>query len=352
MGATAVALLARRSRTARVRARRRRRDRRDGHAAGAGRARAGARALAGRADRDERRLRLDRERRDARRAGGGRRPARRVEPGRRCSPSWPGSSLLGAVVVAPSRAAAAAGGSERARGVGRRRRCARRACSWRLLGAQYVLIGALDVLFVVLAIGVLDLGGSGAGYLNAAFGAGGTARRSRRRSRSSAGGASRRRSPSAAPCSRWRSSLIGDLADDGRNVRAARRRGRRPGRCSTSPGGRCCSARLPADVLRASFGVLEGLSMAGLAIGSLLVPALVALGGAKRACIVLGSLLPLVALLAGARGCSRSTARRPCPSSRSRCCARCRSSRRSARRRSRSSRAASCRVEVAAGRRS
>ena len=42
-----------------------------------------------------------------------------------------------------------------------------------VLASQYVLIGALDVLFVVLAIGVLDLGGSGAGYLNAAFGAGG-----------------------------------------------------------------------------------------------------------------------------------------------------------------------------------
>jgi hypothetical protein len=44
-----------------------------------------------------------------------------------------------------------------------------------LLGGQFVAIGALDVLYVVLAISVLDLGGSGAGYLNAAFGAGGVA---------------------------------------------------------------------------------------------------------------------------------------------------------------------------------
>src|SRR5689334_10871257 len=44
-----------------------------------------------------------------------------------------------------------------------------------LLGAQFVAIGALDVLYVVLALSVLDLGGSGAGYLNAAFGAGGVA---------------------------------------------------------------------------------------------------------------------------------------------------------------------------------
>ena len=42
-----------------------------------------------------------------------------------------------------------------------------------VLGAQYLVIGALDVLFVVLAVSVLGLGGSGAGYLNAAFGAGG-----------------------------------------------------------------------------------------------------------------------------------------------------------------------------------
>ena len=44
-----------------------------------------------------------------------------------------------------------------------------------LLGGQFVAIGALDVLYVVLAISVLDLGGAGAGYLNAAFGAGGVA---------------------------------------------------------------------------------------------------------------------------------------------------------------------------------
>src|SRR4029078_11527577 len=41
----------------------------------------------------------------------------------------------------------------------------------------FVELGALGVLYVVLAISVLDLGGSGAGYLNAAFGAGGVAGR-------------------------------------------------------------------------------------------------------------------------------------------------------------------------------
>ena len=42
-----------------------------------------------------------------------------------------------------------------------------------VVGSQYVLVGALDVLYVVLAITTLGIGESGAGYLNAAFGAGG-----------------------------------------------------------------------------------------------------------------------------------------------------------------------------------
>jgi len=42
-----------------------------------------------------------------------------------------------------------------------------------VVGSQYILVGALDVLYVVLAISVLGMGESGAGYLNSAFGAGG-----------------------------------------------------------------------------------------------------------------------------------------------------------------------------------
>ena len=42
-----------------------------------------------------------------------------------------------------------------------------------VVGSQYILVGALDVLYVVLAITTLGLGESGAGYLNAAFGLGG-----------------------------------------------------------------------------------------------------------------------------------------------------------------------------------
>lgn len=42
-----------------------------------------------------------------------------------------------------------------------------------LQASQYILVGALDMLFVVLAISVLDMGESGAGYLQSAVGAGG-----------------------------------------------------------------------------------------------------------------------------------------------------------------------------------
>jgi MFS family permease len=42
-----------------------------------------------------------------------------------------------------------------------------------LQASQYILVGALDMLFVVLAISVLGMGESGAGYLQSAVGAGG-----------------------------------------------------------------------------------------------------------------------------------------------------------------------------------
>jgi len=42
-----------------------------------------------------------------------------------------------------------------------------------IVGSQYIAVGALDVLYVVLAVTTLGIGESGAGYLNSAFGAGG-----------------------------------------------------------------------------------------------------------------------------------------------------------------------------------
>jgi hypothetical protein len=57
----------------------------------------------------------------------------------------------------------------------------------------------------------------------------------------------------------------------------------------------------PTEVLARVFGVLEGLSMAGLALGSLLAPIAVALGGADAAFITVAALMPLLALVASKR---------------------------------------------------
>ena len=168
-----------------------------------------------------------------------------------------------------------------------------------LLGGQFIAIGALDVLYVVLAISVLDLGGSGAGYLNAAFGAGGVAGIAvtvaligRRRLMPAlvlgilAWGAA------FALLGAWPTTigalLLLAVAGAGRSL--------------LDVAGRTILQRTaPGDVLSRVFGVLEGLSMAGLALGSLLIPALVSLFGARWAIVGIGALLPLAVLLASRR---------------------------------------------------
>jgi hypothetical protein len=168
-----------------------------------------------------------------------------------------------------------------------------------LLGAQYLLIGALDVLFVVLALGVLDLGGSGAAYLNAAFGAGGTvgiaatvALVGRKRVSPSVALGAAAFSLAFVVIGVWPTTggafLLLVVAGAGRSL--------------LDVAGRTLLQRMvPTDVLGRMFGLLESISMAALAAGSLVVPALVALGGPRTACIVLGSLLPVAALFGGRR---------------------------------------------------
>ena len=163
-----------------------------------------------------------------------------------------------------------------------------------LLGAQYVAIGALDVLYVVLAVSVLDLGGSGAGFLNAAFGAGGVAGIA-----ATAALVGRARLAPALGVSivvwgvafgvlaAWPTVLgtflLLTVAGGARSL--------------FDVAGRTLLQRTAAPhVLARVFGLLEGLSMAGLAAGSLLAPALVGLGGPRTALLGLALLLPALAL--------------------------------------------------------
>ena len=168
-----------------------------------------------------------------------------------------------------------------------------------VLSVQYVVIGALDVLFVVLAVGVLDLGGSGAGYLNAAFGGGGVLGIA-----ATAALVGRRRliPPLLAGAGVWSIAFIvlGARPSTGAAFVLLALAG--AGRSVLDVAGRTLLQRLaPGEVLARVFGVLESLSMAGLAAGSMLAPALVGLVGARGAVACAGAILPLALLACFAR---------------------------------------------------
>lgn len=166
-----------------------------------------------------------------------------------------------------------------------------------LLCADFVALGALDVLYPQLAIGTLHLSESWAGYLNAAFGAGATAAVV-----VTAGLVGRRRLvPSmlrgmalylaafvllAAFPTQETALLLLALAGAGRVILDV-------------PARTLVQRVAPADTLARIFGLLQGLEMAGLAVGSLLVAALVAWGGVQAAILGVGLLLPLAAVAAG-----------------------------------------------------
>ncbi len=166
-----------------------------------------------------------------------------------------------------------------------------------LLGVEFVAIGALDVLYAELAIGQLGLSGGWAGYLNAAFGLGGvlaivvTA---------SLVGRSRLAPPLLGGLAVW---FVAFLLLGLRPTLAAAIAFLALGGVAhmvVDVSGRTLLQRTaPAHQLARVFGLLESLSMIGMAVGSLLVPVLVAVGGAEAALIGVGALLPLAAVVVG-----------------------------------------------------
>lgn len=163
-----------------------------------------------------------------------------------------------------------------------------------LLGLQSVAIGALDVLYVVLAVAVLGLGGEAAGYLNAAFGAGGVigvlatlALVGRKRLARSL----------FAGLALWVIALVGIGVSSSTLAAFALLALAGVGRTVLDVAGQTLLQRLaPPDVLGRVFGLLESVSAVGLALGSLAVPLFVALAGGRGAFVCVAFLLPLAIL--------------------------------------------------------
>jgi MFS family permease len=166
-----------------------------------------------------------------------------------------------------------------------------------LLGAQWVVVGALDILFVVLAVDVLHRDQGWVGYLNMAFGVGGVlaglagmALVGRRRlSRPILGGV-------ILMAAALGLSALSTTPAATVMLVAAVGGGRAVFYLATHT---LLQRAVPAEVVGRVFGVAESLAMAGLAVGSAVVPLLVAVGGTVTALLGTAAILPLVALLGG-----------------------------------------------------
>jgi MFS family permease len=163
------------------------------------------------------------------------------------------------------------------------------------VAGQTVVIGALDVLTVVLAVGVLSMGPSGPGILSAAVGIGGLL--------GAAATVTLVGRDRLAPAFFLGVVVIGvPIAlvafATGPAVAVLLLGVAGIGKSFFDVTSRTLLQRsVDDDVLARVFGVQEGLAMAALAIGSVIAPILVARAGVDTAFMVAGLALPLVALL-------------------------------------------------------
>jgi MFS family permease len=178
-----------------------------------------------------------------------------------------------------------------------------------LLTADAVVVGALDLLIVILAIAVLRRPQAWAGYLNFACGVGAVLAAT-----ASVALVGRRL---GAPI------LVSALAVSGALAALAFRPGLAAtvalltvvgaGHALLEVASRTLLQRsVPAHLLGRVFGVVEGMMMAGYALGAVLVPLLVYLGGSRLALLGVAAVLPLAAA-AGGRGLVTLDAEAPVP---------------------------------------
>jgi predicted MFS family arabinose efflux permease len=165
-----------------------------------------------------------------------------------------------------------------------------------ILAAAMVVFGALDLLFVAVAIELLGLEESWAGYLNAAFGLGGVAGAvvtvaligRHRMTPALAGGSGLYGLPiSAIAAAPSPGTALGLLATAG------------IGFSILNVAGRTLLQRIaPEALLGRVFGVLEGLTMFALAAGTALAGALIAGFGVETALVVVGLIVPIAVAVA------------------------------------------------------
>jgi MFS family permease len=165
-----------------------------------------------------------------------------------------------------------------------------------LLTAEVAVVGALDLLFVILAVTVLGRTQAWVGYLNSAYGVGAILAATvsvllvgRRLGMPILGAALLLSGALAAlAAGLGLAGTVGLLTVAG------------AARALLDVASRSLLQRsVPAQSLGQVFGLLEGLTMAGLAVGSLLVPLLVHLGGSRLALLGVAAVLPLAAAADG-----------------------------------------------------
>lgn len=165
-----------------------------------------------------------------------------------------------------------------------------------LVAAEYVLVGMMDILLVVLALDRLDMAEGGPGLLNSAIGIGGIVGAvatvlligARRLSPMVVLGAVLVGAPFA--LAGWTGSVV--LAMTLIALCGA-------GKLFFDVALRTVIQRLlPDRLVTAMFGLQEAMMMAGLALGALAAPLLVTAAGTEVAFLLAGSFLPLVALVA------------------------------------------------------
>jgi len=165
-----------------------------------------------------------------------------------------------------------------------------------LVTADSVVVGALDLLVVILAVTVLHRSSGWAGYLQFAFGVGALLAATV----SVALVGRRLGGPILAAALAFSGALAVVAFGLGLPGTMALLVVAGAGHCLLGVATRTLLQRsVPPELIGRVFGVLEGFAMAGLAVGALLVPGLAHLGGSRLAILGVAAVLPLAAAAGG-----------------------------------------------------